>query len=267
MDLFLNISFAWIALILGIILSIIILLRVINKKYFNNKKNILYKINKALRKYHKSIGVTIIVVGLFHGLFSSENIFSFNFGTLTWIITIIIALTWIFKKHIKWMNWHRILTGLFIIVLVIHIIDVGGFIGIKNAYEIAFNKEKIEKEIIVIDKNQKYIDGIYEGVAQGYGPDLKIQLVIGEGEIANIVVLSHNEQNEQYYQLPIIEIPKAIIEQQSPYVDTISGATYTSIGIINATIDALQQAKTSDEILEPMAQTTGQKRGQGKNNH
>ena len=386
MDLFLNILFAWIALILGIILAIVILLRVINKKYLNNNKNFLYKLNKGLRKYHKTLGVMIIIVGFYHGLFSSVNIFSLNLGTITWLLTIIIALTWVFKKQLRkfknWMYWHRILTGVFAIILVIHIIDVGGFIGVKKAYEIGFDlkddiqivevkeegkyidgiyigvangfgpaltvevtiidcciskveiishNEQSEKyfikpmniipnqivemqsldidiitgatytsigilnatadalskasnenintinlptqeESIILETNEKiiedgslYKDGKFIGVADGFGPSLTVEVVIKDGKIIDLVVLSHNEQDERYYGTPIIQIPLDIIEKQSPYVDTITGATYTSIGIINATIDALQSAKIGDGNLEPVDQTTTSHRGQGKN--
>lgn len=37
-------------------------------------------------------------------------------------------------------------------------------------------------------------------------------------------------------------IPKEIIQNQSVEVDAVSGATYTSNGIVNAVKDALQQA-------------------------
>ena len=251
MDLFLNILFAWIALILGVILVIIIILRVINKKYLNNNKNFIYKLNKALRKYHKTLGVLIIIVGFFHGLFSSKNIFSFNLGTITWLMTIVIALTWVFKKQLRkfknWMYWHRVLTGAFVIILVIHITYVGGFIGVKKAYEIGFNlKEDIQ--VVEANTNGKYIDGTYIGVATGFGPELTVEVTIIDNYIFEVEIISHNEQSEKYFSKPMNIIPNQIVTMQSLDIDTITGATYTSIGILNATADALSKA-SNEEII------------------
>ncbi|MCK5811874.1 MAG: FMN-binding protein [Clostridiales bacterium] len=285
MTLFLNILFAWASMILAGLLAVIIVMRIVNKYAFKNKKNIIYKINRYLRKIHKSMGVAIIVTGFYHGLFSSDAILSINYGTAVWVLTIILAATWIFKAQLKkiknWMYWHRVIAAIFVIVLVIHVIDVGGFIGVPNAYSLGFNPlpqatlAPIEEiEALIEDTGVVYKNGEYIGVANGYGPDLTVKVVIENQLISSVEVVSHNEDRPMYYQMPMEKLPIDIIKSQSPIVDTVSGATYTSYGIINATIDALSQAILSGEIEEKIdveeehSKPEGEKgggKGQGKN--
>ena len=86
-----------------------------------------------------------------------------------------------------------------------------------------------------------YNDGTYTGDAKGYGGNIKVQVVIAGGEITNIEVLSAKDEDEVYYNTAI-RIIDNMLDKQTPNVDTISSATYTSTGIKNAVIAALKQA-------------------------
>lgn len=86
-----------------------------------------------------------------------------------------------------------------------------------------------------------YNDGTYTGDAKGYGGNIKVQVVIAGGEITNIEVLSAKDEDEAYYNAAI-RIIDNMLDKQTPNVDTISSATYTSTGIKNAVIAALKQA-------------------------
>mgnify|MGYP000768767228 FL=1 len=86
-----------------------------------------------------------------------------------------------------------------------------------------------------------YKDGTYTGDAKGYGGNIKVQVVIAGGEITNIEVLSAKDEDEAYYNTAI-RIIDNMLDKQTPNVDTISSATYTSTGIKNAVIAALKQA-------------------------
>lgn len=86
-----------------------------------------------------------------------------------------------------------------------------------------------------------YKDGTYTGDAKGYGGNIKVQVVIAGGEITNIEVLSAKDEDEAYYNTAI-RIIDNMLDRQTPNVDTISSATYTSTGIKNAVIAALKQA-------------------------
>ena len=68
--------------------------------------------------------------------------------------------------------------------------------------------------------------------------------------IKNNKIGSHNERQPQRYQKALDQIPNKIIEEQSLSVDTVSGATFTSIGIMNAVNDALQNALISGKLTQ-----------------
>ena len=79
MTLFFNILFAWIALISGILLSIIWLLRIVQKKIQKDRNNellikidkFLRTINKFLRKNHINLGYLFLLSSFIHGMLSS----------------------------------------------------------------------------------------------------------------------------------------------------------------------------------------------------
>ncbi|MDW8802212.1 4Fe-4S binding protein [Clostridium sp. A1-XYC3] len=92
-------------------------------------------------------------------------------------------------------------------------------------------------------EGKKYKDGTYEGTGRGYRPNLKVSVTIKNDKITDVQILSNNE-TPRYTTIPFDTIPKEIIDSQSTDVDTISGATRTSNGIMEAVEDALSQAKT-----------------------
>lgn len=99
----------------------------------------------------------------------------------------------------------------------------------------------VETEAInTLDGN--YADGIYEGVSIGYSKNLKVQVEIANRAMKDIQVVSHNE-TPGFCERAIETIPVEIIKKQSTSIDTVSGATYTSKGIINAVNNALNNAK------------------------
>lgn len=91
-------------------------------------------------------------------------------------------------------------------------------------------------------------DGTYTGVAEGYGPELTVSVTVVQNVITDVQVVSHNENNMKYYGKAIDAVPAAIIAAQTPVVDAISGATYTSNGIMQAVINALAPAVISGTL-------------------
>ena len=91
-----------------------------------------------------------------------------------------------------------------------------------------------------------YKEGQYEGVSNGFQPNLKVEVSVdSEGKISDVQVIEHQESANE---IPAVsqaleEIPKAIVEKNSTEVDAVSGASRTSEGIMNAVEDALSKAK------------------------
>jgi len=88
-----------------------------------------------------------------------------------------------------------------------------------------------------------YKDGTYEGSARGYHPGLTVSVTVSGGKIASIEITSHNE-TPGFYEKAFNSVPDEIIDSQSTSVDTVSGATRSSVGIINAVANALKNAES-----------------------
>jgi uncharacterized protein with FMN-binding domain len=258
MGLLINVVFAWISVGLAFCLSIIWLLRIVNKRSYNNENKLLGKINKGLRKHHITIGILLVITSLVHGFFSSKNIFTLNLGTLTTAAAILLGLTFMFRRKMAklkgWIVWHRGLTVCFILLLALHLVEVGGFVGfeaVKLSVMRSLNGESSAVSILKgnVDTSQnQYKDGTYTGVGTGYGPQLTVEVTIKSNKITDIKIVSHNEKQSRFYQPAFNEIPAKIIEEQDPVVDVTTGATYSSYGIMEAVNDALSQALVSGNL-------------------
>lgn len=84
-------------------------------------------------------------------------------------------------------------------------------------------------------------DGTYEGSAFGFGDLITVSVTIKDGRITDISVLDASGEDRPYYNqsLPLLD---EMINKQSTEVDTVSGATLTSEGLIGAVADALGKA-------------------------
>lgn len=90
--------------------------------------------------------------------------------------------------------------------------------------------------------NKKYKDGTYIGTGRGYRPGLTVSVTIKNDKITSIEIVSSNE-TRGYYERASNIVPNEIITSQSINVDTVSGATRTSDGIIEAVKNALVEAE------------------------
>lgn len=88
-----------------------------------------------------------------------------------------------------------------------------------------------------------YADGTYQGEADGFGGTISLEVVIEDGTITAVNILSADGEDGAYFSIAQDIIP-AILDAQSAEVDTISGATFSSTGIKNAAEQALEKAKS-----------------------
>ena len=85
-----------------------------------------------------------------------------------------------------------------------------------------------------------YKDGVYYGSATGFAGPIKVKVVITDGKIASVEIVETSDGSS--YISKASSITGKIVASQSTNVDTVSGATYSSVGIINAVRNALAQA-------------------------
>ena len=86
-----------------------------------------------------------------------------------------------------------------------------------------------------------YTDGTYEGEGTGFGGSIDVKVTIEDGQLKNIEIISAENEDGTYLETAKGVISK-ILDAQTPEVDVMSGATFSSTGIKDAVADALQKA-------------------------
>jgi fumarate reductase flavoprotein subunit len=104
----------------------------------------------------------------------------------------------------------------------------------------------------------KFVPGTYEGTAPGMHGDISVRVTVSENAIESIDV-GDDTETLGVGSIAITDMPQRIIESQSLAVDVVSGATLTSMAIISAAEQALEQAGDNLKALKespPMAERT-----------
>ena len=131
----------------------------------------------------------------------------------------------------------------------------------QEAEEVNTEEEKKEegKEAPEDEMAEKPVDegghspatgGTYEGIAPGYGGDVKVSVEMGEeGEILDINILEDNETSG-VGKVALEKVTGRIIEGQSTNVEAVTGATASSKGMMLAVGKALEEAGVADDFKE-----------------
>lgn len=91
-----------------------------------------------------------------------------------------------------------------------------------------------------------YVDGVYTGVGAGFRGDVEVQVTVENGYITDITVLSHTD-DMSFFQKAESSVISQILSTQSTNVQSVSGATFSSKGIMDAVANALG-VETQEEI-------------------
>ena len=102
-----------------------------------------------------------------------------------------------------------------------------------------------------------FTPGTYTGVGAGKNGDITVEVTFSAEKIERITVVSHSE-TPSLSDAAIANIPTQIVEAQSLGVDAVSGATYTSNGIVDAVADAVKQAGGDVEALKSVQIAAGE---------
>ena len=89
-------------------------------------------------------------------------------------------------------------------------------------------------------EQSRYIDGTYEGRALGFNANITLMVTVENDDITEITVVSHAE--DEVYWTNATKVIDDIVASDSTEVDAVSGATYSSMGIIGAVDSALLKA-------------------------
>ena len=106
-----------------------------------------------------------------------------------------------------------------------------------EAYNASVRQAEEEEE----EAESGYRDGTYEGSAYGFGDLITVSVTIQNGKMTDISVLNADGEDRPYYNQALAVLDK-MLSTQSTEVDTVSGATLTCVGLIDAVADALGKA-------------------------
>ena len=105
-----------------------------------------------------------------------------------------------------------------------------------------------------------YVDGIYYGTSEGYKGDIKVAVVIQDKTLKAILVTE--KQDDEPFITNAMDVLKNMMKKQSTDVDTVSGATYSSKGLIGAVKAAFEEARKTTA-----GENTGNGNSGGNNNN
>ena len=107
-------------------------------------------------------------------------------------------------------------------------------------------KEDPENLNTVHTEKQTYQDGIYTGEGQGYRGSIDVTVEVENGEIVKIQLDDYLDDRQYMGQVEKQLLP-AIIQMQSTEIDTVSGATFSSKGVLDAVKNAMNQKDDESE--------------------
>lgn len=108
------------------------------------------------------------------------------------------------------------------------------------------------------------LDGTYTGTGTGFRGEMTVEITVEDETITSIEIIDTSD-DAKWLNRAYSTVASEIIEEQTADVDTVSGATYSSMGIKEAVADALVDAgSTVAEVIEndlPEASSTGHGHG------
>lgn len=249
-------GFAWITVVFAIITSFKYVARVSKSA----------KCNRFFHKIHIPFGTALVLTGLVHGLLAGNFadtkisdvhigtvLFSLNWGTACFIISVLLGVTYLLRRVLKkqWMRAHRVLTVCFLMLIVIHVVDVGIQLPNRLFLKPAESEERLDTVRDEVNDSAAFSgavlrDGVYEGSAEGYKDTITVSVTVENGAVTAIEILEEND-TPSYFERSR-EIIDDVIDAQSLHVDAVSGATFSSMGILNAVNDALEAAVEEGEL-------------------
>ena len=130
--------------------------------------------------------------------------------------------------------------------------STGILVAIKNALLQAAGKAPVENAVVPAQQQThkpasntampagSMKDGVYTGSGMGYNDNITVRVTVQNGAIANIEILDADD-DEPYFTNAQAVIAR-MLSKQTTQVDVVTGATYSSKGIMAAVSDALRKA-------------------------
>jgi len=102
--------------------------------------------------------------------------------------------------------------------------------------------ETTQQDTITKEPQSEYSNGVFTGSGRGFKGTITVEVEIDAGDVTRVEVVEHRDDRKWFDRANRV-VPQSIIEAQSADVDTVSGATYTSLGIIEGAAEALSKSR------------------------
>ncbi len=217
--------------ILAVILLLFLLLKVIFR--FSPFK----KANKIFHKLHIPMGILFIVLLLIHILttlpvWDTRSPAVSVTGMMAFFLIFMMLISWLLRKRMKkrWISWHR--TGAVCILFLV--------IGHIAFYWVDFlSYQNQVARIYLTDLDLSTLkDGCFTGEYDVGYIYAKVSVVLDKGNITQINIIEHKNERGSSAE----RIVNDMVALQKIHVDTVTGATNSSLVIEKAVENALQKA-------------------------
>ena len=100
---------------------------------------------------------------------------------------------------------------------------------------------------ISIEAGRPYADGVFTGYGNGFRGTTQVSVTVEGGQITDITVVSYADDSK-YFSKASSGMISSILSTQGIDVSTVSGATYSSRGILEAVANALGLEYTAPAV-------------------
>lgn len=135
----------------------------------------------------------------------------------------------------------------FVIVKALAVVALGVILGGYNAWAWgaaqadAQAREQKAAALVASGPGPYATDGVFSGTAEGYGGPVTTQVTVENGWIVAVDIVDASLEDEAWLEMAEV-LPERIKEAQTPSIDVVSGATFTSTGILNGATEALLES-------------------------
>lgn len=114
----------------------------------------------------------------------------------------------------------------------------------KEAELIRQKRDNDVQNVSEASEKKEYQDGVFEGSGTGFGGQIVVQIKIQDDSIVDAGITAADNETPDYLKAASVIIEELIEEGSTEVdVDTVSGATLSSNGILEAVNHALKEAK------------------------
>lgn len=130
----------------------------------------------------------------------------------------------------------------YVSLVIVLALSVGLFFALKG--NTAAKESDAPEEATISEpqpaKETAVVDGTYSATALGYEGNITVEIVVKDGEVTDVYFSSYEDDEE--YKTFSDDLIKAIKEHPLDNIDTVSGATFSTRGVIKAYEAALKKA-------------------------